>query len=79
MFCKYFGFTASEGVIILINGCFIQFDMNCGMLLCHILDHHRTFQMLERLLHYPKRLTEQWIFQIAPSMQRMLIERYVCL
>ncbi|KFM83581.1 Acidic fibroblast growth factor intracellular-binding protein, partial [Stegodyphus mimosarum] len=39
------------------------------MLLSDVLDHYRTFQMLERLLHYPRRLTEQWIFQIAPSMQ----------
>ena len=66
---------ASEGATILINGSLKEFDIDYDMLLSDVLDHYRTFQMLERLLHYPKRLTEQWIFQIAPSVQRMLIER----
>ncbi|XP_054708623.1 acidic fibroblast growth factor intracellular-binding protein-like [Uloborus diversus] len=61
---------------ILISGSLKDFDVDKDMLLSDVLDHYRTFQMLERLLHYPKRLSEQWIFQIAPSMQRMLIERY---
>ncbi|XP_035214059.1 acidic fibroblast growth factor intracellular-binding protein-like isoform X2 [Stegodyphus dumicola] len=70
------GQQASEGATILINGSLKEFDIDFSMLLSDVLDHYRTFQMLERLLHYPRRLTEQWIFQIAPSMQRMLIERY---
>ncbi|GIY80529.1 acidic fibroblast growth factor intracellular-binding protein [Caerostris extrusa] len=70
------GQEASDGATALINGSLKDFDIDYGMLLSDVLDHYRTFQMLERLLHYPKRLTEQWIFQIAPSIQRMLIERY---
>ncbi|CAL1265108.1 unnamed protein product [Larinioides sclopetarius] len=70
------GQQASDGATMLINGSLKDFDIDYGMLLSDVLDHYRTFQMLERLLHYPKRLTEQWIFQIAPSIQRMLIERY---
>ncbi|GIY27158.1 acidic fibroblast growth factor intracellular-binding protein [Caerostris darwini] len=70
------GQEASDGANALISGSLKDFDIDYGMLLSDVLDHYRTFQMLERLLHYPKRLTEQWIFQIAPSIQRMLIERY---
>ncbi|XP_015931147.1 acidic fibroblast growth factor intracellular-binding protein [Parasteatoda tepidariorum] len=70
------GQEASDGATSLIHGSLKNFDVDYGMLLSDVLDHYRTFQMLERLLHYPKRLTEQWIFQIAPSIQRMLIERY---
>ncbi|KAG8202157.1 hypothetical protein JTE90_010514 [Oedothorax gibbosus] len=70
------GQDAAEGTTMLINGSLKDFDMDYNMLLSDVLDHYRTFQMLERLLHYPKRLAEQWIFQISESVQRMLIERY---
>lgn len=39
-------------------------------------DHYRTFQMLERLLHAPPRLLQQLLFQIPPSRQAMLVQRY---
>ncbi|XP_017512373.1 acidic fibroblast growth factor intracellular-binding protein isoform X4 [Manis javanica] len=40
------------------------------------MDHYRTFHMLERLLHAPPKLLHQLIFQIPPSRQALLIERY---
>lgn len=40
------------------------------------MDHYRTFQMIERLLHYPLKLVQQLLFQIPPYKQSMLIERY---
>ncbi|XP_064408050.1 fibroblast growth factor (acidic) intracellular binding protein a [Latimeria chalumnae] len=40
------------------------------------MDHYRTFQMLERLLHHPTKLVNQLLFQIPPHMQALLIEKY---
>ncbi|XP_068785684.1 acidic fibroblast growth factor intracellular-binding protein [Struthio camelus] len=40
------------------------------------MDHYRTFHMLERLLHAPPKLVQQLLFQIPPSRQAMLVERY---
>ncbi|XP_058867773.1 fibroblast growth factor (acidic) intracellular binding protein a isoform X1 [Acipenser ruthenus] len=40
------------------------------------MDHYRTFQMTERLLHNPSKLVNQLLFQIPPHRQNMLIERY---
>ncbi|XP_064489864.1 acidic fibroblast growth factor intracellular-binding protein-like [Ornithodoros turicata] len=41
-----------------------------------VIDHYRTLQMLERLLHSPVHLAEQWTFQLMPETQEMLIEKY---
>uniref|UniRef100_H3B071 FGF1 intracellular binding protein n=1 Tax=Latimeria chalumnae TaxID=7897 RepID=H3B071_LATCH len=41
------------------------------------MDHYRTFQMLERLLHHPTKLVNQLLFQIPPHMQALLIENSV--
>nr|XP_014345195.1 PREDICTED: acidic fibroblast growth factor intracellular-binding protein [Latimeria chalumnae] len=40
------------------------------------MDHYRTFQMLERLLHHPTKLVNQLLFQIPPHMQALLIEKF---
>ena len=48
------------------------------LLMSDVLDHYRTFHMLERLLHTPPKLTEEWTFQMESDTQRMLIEKYCC-
>lgn len=41
-----------------------------------VLDHYRTYSLLERLLHNPPKLAEQLAFQIEPLTRQLLIERY---
>ncbi|XP_028172105.1 acidic fibroblast growth factor intracellular-binding protein-like [Ostrinia furnacalis] len=41
-----------------------------------VLDHYRTFALLERLLTVPSKLSEQMIFQIDEQTKQMLIEKY---
>ncbi|KAH9380449.1 hypothetical protein HPB48_008802 [Haemaphysalis longicornis] len=51
-------------------------DVPLELLKSDVLDHYRTLLMLERLLHSPVHLAEQWTFQLAPQTQRMLIAKY---
>nr|XP_046914144.1 acidic fibroblast growth factor intracellular-binding protein B-like isoform X2 [Dermatophagoides farinae] len=46
------------------------------LIISYVLDQYRTFQMLEKLLHIPIQLSEQWTFQMTPVTQQMLIEKY---
>lgn len=41
-----------------------------------VLDHYRTYSLLEKLLSYPIQLQEQSAFQIEPETRQFLIERY---
>uniref|UniRef100_A0A1B6CQW0 Acidic fibroblast growth factor intracellular-binding protein n=1 Tax=Clastoptera arizonana TaxID=38151 RepID=A0A1B6CQW0_9HEMI len=41
-----------------------------------VLDHYRTYSLLERLLHNPLKLAEQLAFQIEPQTRQLLIEKY---
>lgn len=43
-----------------------------------VLDHYRTYSLLERLLQNPIKLAEQLSFQIEPQTQQLLIEKYGC-
>lgn len=70
------GYTAQEAATCLLHGNLKQFGFSLELLTSDVLDHYRTFQMMERLLHCPTRLAEQWTFQITPATQKMLIERY---
>lgn len=45
------------------------------LLMSDVLDHYRTFHMLERLLHTPLKLTAEWTFQMEAETQLMLIEK----
>nr|CAD7461253.1 unnamed protein product [Timema tahoe] len=40
-----------------------------------VLDHYRTYSLLERLLHNPPKLEEQLAFQIEPQTRKLLIEK----
>lgn len=46
------------------------------LVISYVLDQYRTFQMIEKLLHIPMQLSEQWTFQMTPATQRILIEKY---
>ncbi|XP_077302979.1 acidic fibroblast growth factor intracellular-binding protein [Arctopsyche grandis] len=41
-----------------------------------VLDHYRTFSLLERLLSVPPKLSEQLSFQLDPQTRQLLIEKY---
>jgi len=42
-----------------------------------VLDHYRSYSLLEKLLHNPPKLAEQLAFQIEPATRTLLIEKYV--
>ncbi|KAG9475295.1 hypothetical protein GDO78_003634 [Eleutherodactylus coqui] len=71
------GYSVSDAVNIrLKSGILDQTGAGPDVLESDTMDHYRTFQMLERLLHYPPKLVQQLLFQIPPYKQSMLIERY---
>lgn len=41
-----------------------------------VLDHYRTYSLLEKLLSNPNKLQEQLAFQIEPQTRQLLIEKY---
>lgn len=70
------GNSAHEAADILIQrGILQQWGANMDLLMSDVLDHYRTFHMLERLLHTPIKLTAEWTFQIEADTQRLLIEK----
>jgi len=46
------------------------------LIISDVLDHYRSFQLIEKLLHSPTQLSEQWTFQITPKTQKTLIDKY---
>lgn len=76
---KYFiniSLTASDAVNILQQrGICIQTNAPLDLVASDVLDHYRTYALLEKLLHTPTKLaTEQLAFQIEPQTSQMLIE-----
>lgn len=54
-----------------------QLNAPIELLNSDVLDHYRTYSLLEKLLHVPTKLaSEQLAFQIEPQTSRMLIEMY---
>ncbi|XP_069036517.1 fibroblast growth factor (acidic) intracellular binding protein a [Lepisosteus oculatus] len=71
------GYTVSDAVAIRMkSGILEQCGTTQDVLESDTMDHYRTFQMAERLLHNPAKLSNQLLFQIPPQRQAMLIERY---
>lgn len=54
-----------------------QHDISASIdfIVSDVMDHYRTFQMLEKLLQYPTKFSEQMTYQIEPEEQRHLIEK----
>lgn len=71
------GYSAQDAAVALhYNERMKEPDVPLELLKSDVLDHYRTLLMLERLLHSPVHLAEQWTFQLAPQTQRMLIAKY---
>nr|XP_045011541.1 acidic fibroblast growth factor intracellular-binding protein isoform X3 [Jaculus jaculus] len=71
------GYSVNDAVTLRVrSGILEQTGATAGVLQSDTMDHYRTFHMLERLLHAPPKLLHQLIFQIPPSRQALLIERY---
>ncbi|KAH0508037.1 Acidic fibroblast growth factor intracellular-binding protein [Microtus ochrogaster] len=71
------GYSVNDAVALRVrSGILEQTGATAGVLQSDTMDHYRTFHMLERLLHAPPKLLHQLIFQIPPSRQALLIERY---
>jgi len=69
-------FLASDAVSILHQrGICQQTNASLELVASDILDHYRTYALLEKLLHTPTKLaSEQLAFQIEPQTSQMLIE-----
>lgn len=69
-------FLASDAVNILHQrGICQQTNAPLELVASDILDHYRTYALLEKLLHTPTKLaSEQLAFQIEPQTSQMLIE-----
>jgi hypothetical protein len=68
--------SASDAVNILHQrGICNQTNAPLELVASDILDHYRTYALLEKLLHTPTKLaSEQLAFQIEPQTSQMLIE-----
>lgn len=51
-------------------------NMPIEILAADVLDHYRTYNMFEKLLHYPVKLQTQIAFQLKSEIRNFLIEKY---
>ncbi|KAK0081079.1 hypothetical protein PV325_012825 [Microctonus aethiopoides] len=72
------GQSSSDAVSILHQrGICQQTNATIDLVASDVLDHYRTYSLLERLFHTPTKLaSEQLAFQIEPQTSQMLIEMY---
>ncbi|KAK4878573.1 hypothetical protein RN001_011079 [Aquatica leii] len=71
------GHTASEAVAILNQQGLGQITgASLELIASDVLDHYRTYSLLEKLLNNPSKLREQHAFQIEPQTRQLLIEKY---
>lgn len=71
------GCSSSEAVSTLHQrGAAKHLGTSVELIASDVLDHYRTFALLERLLTVPSKLTEQMIFQLDEQTKHMLIEKY---
>ncbi|KAK7869135.1 hypothetical protein R5R35_006599 [Gryllus longicercus] len=70
------GYSSSDAVNVLNQrGVAAQMEATLDLLTSDVLDHFRTYSLLERLLHNPTKLSEQLAFQIDPQTRQFLIEK----
>ncbi|XP_037933656.1 acidic fibroblast growth factor intracellular-binding protein isoform X1 [Teleopsis dalmanni] len=71
------GFSSSEAVCYMKQKGFVQFlGAPIDLIASDILDHYRTYSLIERLLHAPTKLLEQSCFQLEPNTRDFIIEKY---
>lgn len=74
---KVFSCAAQEAAVVLQQRGALQTfpGATSDFLLADVCDHYRTYVLLEKLLHTPPRIFEQWTFQMDSQTQRMLIDQ----
>lgn len=80
---KQKGFAQIMGTCVLNGIVFINFRVKNSvipgapleLIVSDVLDHYRTYSMLERLLALPTKLSEQPSFQLEPQSRSLLIEK----
>ncbi|KAL3278263.1 hypothetical protein HHI36_013600 [Cryptolaemus montrouzieri] len=71
------GQTATEAVATLNQrGLGQETGASLELIASDVLDHYRTYSLLEKLLINPNKLQEQLAFQIEPLTRQLLIEKY---
>ncbi|KAL0281261.1 UNVERIFIED_CONTAM: hypothetical protein PYX00_002297 [Menopon gallinae] len=71
------GYSSSEAVATLESREVMkQTGATVDLVESDVLDHYRTYNLLEKLLQNPLKLAEQLSFQIEPQTQQLLIEKY---
>ncbi|XP_021945753.1 acidic fibroblast growth factor intracellular-binding protein [Folsomia candida] len=72
------GNSAQEAAVVLQQRGALQTfpGATSDFLLADVCDHYRTYVLLEKLLHTPPRIFEQWTFQMDSQTQRMLIDHF---
>lgn len=70
------GGAASEAVTLLKQKSVAQLmGAPLELIASDVLDHYRTYSLLERLLSQPSKLSEQPSFQLEPQSRSLLIEK----
>ncbi|KAL1454068.1 hypothetical protein WDU94_010358 [Cyamophila willieti] len=70
------GYPSTEAVNILHKKESKLGNMPIEILAADVLDHYRTYNMFEKLLHYPIKLQTQIAFQLKSEIRNFLIEKY---
>ncbi|XP_058823580.1 acidic fibroblast growth factor intracellular-binding protein [Topomyia yanbarensis] len=73
------GFSSSEAVTLLKQKETMMVDIPIELITSDVLDHYRTYSLLERVLYTPTKLSEQPSFQLEPQSRSLLIEKYYSL
>jgi len=69
--------AASEAVTLLkLKGGQLIACAPLELIASDVLDHYRTYSLLEKLLCLPSKLSEQPSFQLEPQTRYLLIEKY---
>ncbi|XP_013116037.2 acidic fibroblast growth factor intracellular-binding protein isoform X2 [Stomoxys calcitrans] len=71
------GFSSTEAVCYLKQKGFGHLmGVHIDLITSDVLDHYRTYSLIERLLHSPIKLIEQSCFQLEPETRDLIIEKY---
>lgn len=66
---------ATEAVTLLKQKGNMMVGIPLDLITSDVLDHYRTYSLLERILHTPPKLSEQPSFQLEPQSRNLLIEK----
>uniref|UniRef100_A0ABK9MI44 Acidic fibroblast growth factor intracellular-binding protein n=1 Tax=Glossina morsitans morsitans TaxID=37546 RepID=A0ABK9MI44_GLOMM len=71
------GFSSTEAVCYLKQKGFGHLmGVHIDLITSDVLDHYRTYSLIERLLHAPTKMLEQSCFQLELEAREMIIEKY---